>query len=523
MDPGIGLFALAAYLAWGLLACALLFSIHRHYLHPLSKYPGPAVAKLSDAYAGFYTLFGCLHLRTYLDLQQYGPVLRAGPNKLVFKSIEALRDIYNNDRVTKSHVYRLTVASGKPSLFNVIDKRHHREKRKLIGHAISDKSLRAFEPTLVEQVNTFLCQLLAASRQSRPVELSERSKQLGMDIVGLLAFGYPLQMLTSTENHFLMRGLKVGTFQNNAFMQWPLLKKLGVHHLMVYLGKKQRMQYLRSLQNMISSRVAQGRHAKRDLFSFAADYVGSSENEIGTSELFGEALFFFPAAGDTTATAIAALFFYLSRYPEVYRKLVQEIRASFQNGSEIRSGPQLHGCRYLRACIDEALRMTPPVAGTLWREPYANELREEPFVVDGHVIPPGTQVGVSIYAIHHEPEYFPKPFLFRPERWLESDPETLKRMNLAFCPFSVGPRGCAGKSMAYMESSLVIAKTLWYFDFRIADGDIGRSGEGRTGRTDGRGRVDEFQIWDSFGSTHLGPNLVFEPRGELWKEIEMKA
>ncbi|KAK8034001.1 hypothetical protein PG993_008996 [Apiospora rasikravindrae] len=514
---------LAGYATFSLVTCIVTLVAYRFYLHPLSKYPGPAVAKLSDIYAGFYTLFGCLHLRTYLDLLQYGPVLRAGPNKLVFKSIEALQDIYNNDRITKSHVYRLTVASGKPSLFNAIDKRHHREKRKLIGHAISDKSLRAFEPTLIEQVDIFIHQLLTASRQSSPVELSDRSKQLGMDIVGFLAFGYPLKMLTSTENHFLMRGLKVGTFQNNAFMQWPLLKKLGLHHLMVCLGKKQRMQYLRSLQNMISTRVAQGRHAKRDLFSFAADYVGDSENEIGTSELFGEALFFFPAAGDTTSTAIAALFFYLSRYPEVYKKIAQEIRSSFQSSSEIRSGPQLQSCRYLRACIDEALRMTPPVAGTLWREPYANEFREEPFVVDGHVIPPGTQVGVSIYAIQHEPEYFPRPFLFRPERWLESDRETLKRMNLAFCPFSIGPRGCAGKSMAYMETSLVIAKTLWYFNFKIAGGEIGRSGEGIAGKTDGRGRVDEFQIWDSFGSTHLGPNLVFEPRGELWREIETKA
>ncbi|KAK7968020.1 cytochrome P450 [Apiospora aurea] len=405
----INVVSLALYAGCRFLVYVVVLIGHRFYLHPLSKYPGPAVAKLPDAYAGIYTLFGCLHLRTYLDLLQYGPVLRAGPNKLVFKSIEALRDIYNNDRVTKSHVYRLTVASGKPSLFNIIDRRHHREKRKLIGHAISDKSLRAFEPTLVEQIDIFLRQLLVASRQPRPVEL----------------------------------------------------------------------------------------------------------------------------------VVTAALFFYLSRYPEAYRKLAQETRAAFQNGSEIRSGPQLHGCRYLRACIDEALRMTPPVAGTLWREPYANEFREEPFVVDGHVIPPGTQVGVSIYAIHHEPEYFPKPFLFRPEHWLESDPETLKRMNLAFCPFSTGPRGCAGKStdiccligsrltkyssVAYMESSLVIAKTLWYFDFKIADGDVGRSGEGRAGRTDGRGRVDEFQIWDSFWSTHLGPNLVFEPRGELWREIEMKA
>ena len=70
---------------------------------------------------------------------------------------------------------------------------------------------------------------------------------------------------------------------------------------------------------------------------------------------------------------------------------------------------------------------------------------------------------------------------------------------------------------------MVIAKTLWYFDFKIAGGDVGRSGEGSTERTDGRGRVDEFQIWDSFGSTHQGPILIFEPRGDLGREIEVKT
>ena len=150
-------------------------------------------------------------------------------------------------------------------------------------------------------------------------------------------------------------------------------------------------------------------------------------------------------AGDTTSKVIAALFFYLSRCPNDYKRLSREIRFPFQTGSDIRNGPQLQACVYLRACITEASHMTPPVAGTLWREPYENEYRDLPFVVYGHVIPPGTQVGVNIYVIHNE-EYFPMPLLFNPDRWLEFDTETWRRMNLAFCPFAVGPRSCAGKS-----------------------------------------------------------------------------
>lgn len=141
--------------------------------------------------------------------------------------------------------------------------------------------------------------------------------------------------------------------------------------------------------------------------------------------------------------------------------------------------------------------MSPPVASTLWREAISSSSSSDsdhtPFVVDGHhVIPPGVQVGVSAYSLHHNETYFPEPFAFRPERWLvevddddDDDSAALARMHAAFCPFSLGARGCAGKAMAYLEASLVVAKTLWCFDFERAPGRAGRVG-GRRAREDGR-------------------------------------
>jgi cytochrome P450 len=126
------------------------------------------------------------------------------------------------------------------------------------------------------------------------------------------------------------------------------------------------------------------------------------------------------------------VFFYLSRYPDTYRKLAEEIRSAFTNGKEINGGPILSGCRYLRAVIDEALRMSPPVSGTTWRQLYDDEDKTKPLVVDGHVIPPGTLVGVNTYSLHHNEEYFPDSFTFKPERWLEADEQAKASMNRAF-------------------------------------------------------------------------------------------
>lgn len=154
--------------------------------------------------------------------------------------------------------------------------------------------------------------------------------------------------------------------------------------------------------------------------------------------------------------------------------------------------------------------MNPPAGATLWRDiPAATN----PIVIDSHSIPPGTQVGVNTYTIHHNEEYFPEPFLFKPERWLTEESRTteeqLKLMHRAFVPFSIGSRSCAGKSFAYAEASLLLAKTLWYFDFNPAEGDIGAAG----------GRNPVFYTEDQFGSRHWGPRLKFQLRSAVMAEL----
>lgn len=220
--------------------------------------------------------------------------------------------------------------------------------------------------------------------------------------------------------------------------------------------------------------------------------------------------------GDTVSTALSGLLFYLSRNPESYQKLATEIRSTFVSGADIQGGQKLSGCRYLRACFDEALRMSPPVSGTVWREFPATDRSAEPLIVDGHVIPRGTQLGVSTYTLQHNGEYFPDPFAFRPERWLPSadiSEDQVRWAQDAFAAFSLGARGCAGKAMAYLESSLIVAKSLWYFDFERAPGKLGDVGAAENSG------VDEFRLYNTFTSVHDGPNLIFHPRGDFCKEL----
>ena len=235
----------------------------------------------------------------------------------------------------------------------------------------------------------------------------------------------------------------------------------------------------------------------------------------------------YPLGGSTVATTMSGIFFYLSRNSDAYARLAAEIRTTFSSGTDIRQGPQLSSCKYLRAVIDETMRLPPSTLAVAWREQEAASIAAgERFIVDGHVIPPGTQVGLSNFSLQHDATYFPEPFAFRPERWLPLESETADQkvgrdsMRRAFVPFSVGECSCAGKPMAYLEMSLVIAKTMWYFDFAKAPGEAGRLGEGSPERTDGRVRTGEFQLQDGAVVGHDGPNLRFAPREEYWREIE---
>lgn len=213
---------------------------------------------------------------------------------------------------------------------------------------------------------------------------------------------------------------------------------------------------------------------------------------------------------------MAATIFYLTRNPEALAKAVAEVRSKFTDVEEIRQGAALNSCTYLRACIDEAMRLSPSVGGLLPREVQAGGM-----TIGGEHIPAGTVVGTPHYTIHHNAEYYPQPFRYEPERWLVgaacaatgrvTAEDDLHRAQSAFCPFSVGPRGCIGKGLAYVEMSVTIARTLFLYDMRKAVG-IADPGEGHPSNEYGRHRVGEFQLSDTFTSVKDGAMVEFRRR-----------
>ena len=184
-------------------------------------------------------------------------------------------------------------------------------------------------------------------------------------------------------------------------------------------------------------------------------------------ELRAETELLLSAGFDTTSAVLAATFFYLTRNACAYAKLAQEIRQKFARVDDIVTGQLLSSCRYLRAVIDETMRMSPPGVAEGIREVLPGGL-----VIDDHVIPAGVNVGTALYALHHNQNIFHDPFIFHPERWIVSETvsaASVAEIESACFPFSIGSRGCPGKRLAYQEISTAMAKAVFCMDFRAPD------------------------------------------------------
>ncbi|CAG8364590.1 unnamed protein product [Penicillium salamii] len=218
---------------------------------------------------------------------------------------------------------------------------------------------------------------------------------------------------------------------------------------------------------------------------------------------------------DTIAVAMSAAVFHLVHNRESLSKITKEIRSCFKEEEDIRIRSQLNSCTFLRACITEALRLSPPFAGIPTRRVLAGGIN-----VDGHQFPEGTIIGTPIHTIHHDLQYYPRPFRFESGRWLEAETcekssdsqKTGKLLQAEFCPFSIGPRTCVAKNMAWVELSLIIARTAIRYDMRLPEDRVSLYPDFCAALGSLAQRIPEYQLKSWIASGREGPWVQFRHR-----------
>ena len=167
-----------------------------------------------------------------------------------------------------------------------------------------------------------------------------------------------------------------------------MILKLRLDQLLFRKLYKAQKQFQALSKGQSGWRMKQKDPAIKDLFSNlleARDPITLSA--LTEEELIAEAGVLIVAGSDTVATALTATLFYCLHYPQILCRLQNEIRSVFADVDEIRSSQRLDSCLYLRACINETMRLSPPVGALLPREILAGGL-----TVDDHHFPQGVNV-----------------------------------------------------------------------------------------------------------------------------------
>ncbi|CAD7090292.1 unnamed protein product [Hermetia illucens] len=159
---------------------------------------------------------------------------------------------------------------------------------------------------------------------------------------------------------------------------------------------------------------------------------------------------------DTTTSGIAFALYQLSQHKDIQDRLYEELVDIFGDADHMEiTYKKLADLNYLDMIVKEALRIRPSV-------PIIGRKLTEDTIIDGVNVPKGTNIIIPIFAIHNNPEHFPNPQKFDPDRFDPS--QTEKRHPFAYVPFSAGARNCIGQKFALIELKLVIAKLIMHYE-----------------------------------------------------------
>lgn len=204
-----------------------------------------------------------------------------------------------------------------------------------------------------------------------------------------------------------------------------------------------------------------------DILSLLLSARDEDGEGLTDSELHDELMTLLLAGHETTATALSWTLERLSRHPDVLARLTDEVRSG-------------EGDEYMDAVIKESLRLRPVV-------PAVARYLTEPTELGGRVLPAGVHITPSIYLTHHNPDIYPEPHRFRPERFIERPAGTYE-----WIPFGGGTRRCLGASFALFEMKIVLGEVLRRFDLETTgarDERIGRRAITFSPRDGGRIRL----------------------------------
>jgi hypothetical protein len=308
----------------------------------------------------------------------------------------------------------------------LLDEGAHLSQRKLMLPAFHGERMAALTG-LLEDVTE---REVATWPLDEPVALHPRLQALTLEVILRAVFGLDPGPRLDAIRDGMTQNLEMG---NHPASMLPALQR--GRRWQEFVERRDRVDAL--LFELIDERRADPSAEERDdvlAMLLAARHEDGSP--MSGQELRDELMTLLVAGHETTASELAWAFERLARTPPALRELLSEVDTG--NGDD-----------YLSATVTETLRHRPVIPNA------APRLVKQPVTIGGFDYPEGVTLLANAYLVHHDPEIYPDPYAFRPERFVDESPGTY-----TWIPFGGGRRRCLGASFAQLEMKIVLRSVL---------------------------------------------------------------
>ncbi|KAK4878613.1 hypothetical protein RN001_011119 [Aquatica leii] len=309
---------------------------------------------------------------------------------------------------------------------------------------------------IVVECSQKLKQVIETEHKQGPINIKKFLEQFTTDVIGSCAFGLNCNTFDESESDFCKYAKRLflpTTFEKIKGFCTVYIKSIHKFFNMKIIPTDVSEFFLKTVRNTVEYRQANN-VTRNDFMQNLIDFM-KTESSLTIEEVAAQAFVFFVAGFETFSSVMMYCLLEVALNQEIQDKLREEV-----NRYEQITYDSLNGLVYMRQVVDEVLRKYPPIA-------FLNRACTKDYQVPNTklVLKKDTPILISILGIHHDPEYFPEPEKFDPERFSLENKERLTQFS--YMPFGEGPRLCIGLRFAFLQMKIALAMLLKNYKFSI--------------------------------------------------------
>ncbi|KAI1322849.1 cytochrome P450 [Xylariaceae sp. FL0255] len=464
----------------------ILTIIYRLYFHPLARFPGPKIAAATSWYEAYHDLKqgGGQFMYKLRELHViYGPIVRISPEEVHIHDSQWTDILFSGPAQGKRDKYAPAASqAGTPKgVFGTSAHDIHRKRRAALNHLFSKGCATLSENMIYDKCDLAIRQIHNQITRDGWSEVREVFMAFTTDVVTEYISGKSFGLLGNEAKtrdwHESIRALAMAIPVARQFtwviplslmMPLGLIKKLspkmarvtGMHYDMESEARVAVEEHENDEKGAKYNRAPLERLAVfRTLL--LNDALPPSEKQY--NRISQEAVTIIAAGADTTASALTTAVYHICKDKEIILpRLRAEVEHVLPDESTRPSVVELERLPYLTAIVKETLRLATLTARLTRVAP------DEALQYGDWVMPPGTAISMTIRNVSLDPEIFPEPKKFVPERWLPINPN-LDICNRYFMAFSKGTRLCLGMNLAYAELYILLAVLFRRTNYELYD------------------------------------------------------